>query len=260
VRAPHDCRVQPDAPIEVAYRDDDLLVVIKPAGLPTTSPDGRGCLTERVQALDPRAPRLHASSRLDAEVTGLVTFARTTRAIEALLAARRAGAYGRCYVALAPRAPQPAVGAWRLGIALDRRDKRLRAWAGSPRAALGELRDAHTTFATAAERPLAAALHLRPHTGRTHQLRVHAAAAGVPLLGDVAYGGAARITAADGRVVAARRVLLHCALLELPRVGASTGERLVVRAPIATDLLGVWESLGGEAAALVPALESNPPA
>jgi len=241
--------------IDVVYRDDDLLVVNKPAGLPTTSPDGRGCLTERVQALDPRAPRLHASSRLDADVTGLVTFARTTRAIEALLAARRDGAYGRCYVALAPRAPSPPSGEWRLAIALDRRDKRLRAWEGSPRAAAGERREAHTTYATAAEQPLATVLHLRPRTGRTHQLRVHCAAAGVPLLGDVAYGGAARITGHDGRVVAARRVLLHCALLELPRVGAASAERIVVRAAVPADFGGVWEALGGEAAALVPELE-----
>ncbi len=259
MRAPRGIDASADVPLEVAYRDDELLVVIKPAGLPTTSPDGRGCLTERVHALDPRAPRLHASSRLDAEVTGLVTFARTTRAIEALLAARRAGTYGRCYVALTARAPTPPAGEWRRAIALDGRDKRLRAWDGSPRAAAGERRDAHSTYATAAERPLAVALHLRPHTGRTHQLRVHCAAAGLPILGDVAYGGAARITALDGRVIAARRVLLHCALLELPRIGDVSGARLAVRAPLPADLLGVWTSLGGEAASLVPAVESPAP-
>ncbi len=246
-----------ETPLGVAYRDDDLLVVVKPPGIPTTSPDGRGCLVERVRALDPGAPRLHASSRLDAEVTGLVTFARTTRAIEALLAARRAGTYERCYLALAARAPSPPAGEWRWAIAHDQRDKRLRTVAGSPRADATDVREAWTTYATAAERPLGAALHLRPRTGRTHQLRVHCAAAGSPLLGDVAYGGAARVTAPDGRVVAARRVLLHCALLVLPQVGGHAGARRVVRAAPPADLAGVWAALGGDPAALQPEPESE---
>ena len=66
------------------YRDAHLLALYKPSGLPTTSPDGKRCLTEVASALDPQAPQLQASSRLDAEVTGLVTFARTGKAIQAL--------------------------------------------------------------------------------------------------------------------------------------------------------------------------------
>src|SRR6266545_3893474 len=72
----------------VVHRDDDLLVIDKPSGLPTTSPDGVNCLASWAREHDPDAPRLHASSRLDAEVTGLVTFARTSRAIQQLTAAR----------------------------------------------------------------------------------------------------------------------------------------------------------------------------
>lgn len=254
-RAPRPARSAPRAPlppIEIAYRDDDLLVVVKPAGIPTTSPDGHDCLVELVQALDPYAPRLHATSRLDAEVTGLVTFARTTRAIEALLAARRAGTYGRCYVALAPHAPTPPAGAWTGSIAHDLRDKRLRTLAGSERAGHDDVRAAATDYATAATVPLAAALHLRPRTGRTHQLRVHCAAAGLPLLGDTQYGGLARITAPDGRVVAAKRVMLHCALLVLPRVASRDDERVVVRAAIPADMRSVWSAVGGDVGVLEP--------
>ena len=71
--------------IAIVHRDAELLVVNKPSGLPTTSPDGGDCLVARVHELDPDAPRLHPTSRLDAEVSGLVTFARTARATEALL-------------------------------------------------------------------------------------------------------------------------------------------------------------------------------
>jgi 23S rRNA-/tRNA-specific pseudouridylate synthase len=241
-------------PIEIAYRDEDLLIVIKPAGIPTTSPDGKNCLVELVQALDPHAPRLHATSRLDAEVTGLVTFARTTLAIEELLLARRNGRYGRCYVALAPHAPAPPSGEWTGTIAHDLRDKRLRTIAGTEGAGTDDLRAAATDYATAATVSLAVALHLRPRTGRTHQLRVHCAAAGLPLLGDTQYGGTARITAPNGRVVAARRVMLHCALLVLPSVTHRSRERIIVRAPIPADMSGVWVALGGDLAALEPTI------
>jgi 23S rRNA-/tRNA-specific pseudouridylate synthase len=243
---------RPIDPIAIAYRDDDLLIVVKPAGIATTSPDGRDCLVELVRALDPDAPRLHATSRLDAEVTGLVTFARTTRAIEALLEARKAGAYGRCYVALAPHAPMPPAGNWSAAIAHDLRDKRLRTTQGSARASADDVRTASTDYATAATLSLGAALHLRPRTGRTHQLRVHCAAAGLPLLGDTQYGGVARVTSPNGRVVAARRVMLHCALLSLPRIAANGSEHIVVRAPVPADMSATWSALGGDVSALEP--------
>lgn len=241
-------------PIEIAYQDEDLLIVVKPSGIPTTSPDGHDCLVEQVQALDPHAPRLHATSRLDAEVTGLVTFARTTLAIEELLLARRTGRYARCYVALAPRAPTPPSGEWTGTIAHDLRDRRLRTIAGTEGAGTDDLRAALTAYATVATVPLAAALHLRPRTGRTHQLRVHCAAAGLPLLGDTSYGGVARVIAPDGRVVAARRVMLHCALLVLPSIARRSRERIIVRAAIPADLAAVWQALGGDLAALEPAV------
>ncbi len=88
--------------VRVAHRDAALLILEKPSGLPTTSlPGGGEALTDVAVRLDPDAPALHASSRLDAEVTGLVTFARTKAANAALLEARRRGRYGRRYLALA---------------------------------------------------------------------------------------------------------------------------------------------------------------
>ncbi|HKP57025.1 MAG TPA: pseudouridine synthase, partial [Polyangiales bacterium] len=96
----------------VVFRDADLLVLDKPSGLPTTSPDGGECLAAWARAHDPDAPRMHPSSRLDAEVTGLVTLARTPRAIQQLTAARAAGQYRRFYVGLAGRSPEPPAGDW----------------------------------------------------------------------------------------------------------------------------------------------------
>ena len=70
--------------MKVVYRDDDLLVVEKPSGIPTTAPGAQSSLVQAVKRLDPSAPRLHPTSRLDAEVSGLVTFARTRSAATTL--------------------------------------------------------------------------------------------------------------------------------------------------------------------------------
>jgi 23S rRNA pseudouridine1911/1915/1917 synthase len=98
--------------------------------------------------------------------------------------------------------------------------------------------------------PSAAVLLLRPQTGRTHQLRVHAAAAGVPLLGDRHYGGAMRVVLPDGRVVRAARVILHCARLKLPSIGA--GAPLTIDAPVPEDMRELFTRLGGAAEAFTP--------
>jgi 23S rRNA-/tRNA-specific pseudouridylate synthase len=224
----------------VLHRDRDLLVLYKPTGLPTTRPDDGPCLVRWAEALDPKAPRLHASSRLDAEVTGLVTFARSQRAIQALLEARRAGRYERFYLGISAAAPEPAEGEWRWAIAQDPRDPRRRV-ALAPDDARGAR--SLTRYRVQSLQPLAAVLALRPETGRTHQLRVHAARAGVPLLGDRHYGGEAKRVLADGRVLRASRVMLHCARVRLPAIAG--GEPLTIDAPVPDDMHKLWRELGG---------------
>ncbi len=224
--------------VRVVHRDEQLLVLHKPPGLPTTSPDGRNCLVAEARRLDPRAPRLHPSSRLDAEVSGLVTFARTRRATRALLDARASGRYGRLYVGIASATPGPAEGRWEGAIGIDPQDRRRRVVAAAGR-------PARTEYRAAEQAPDGACLlELRPHTGRTHQLRVHAAQAGVPLLGDVVYGGPRRVVRPDGRVVTARRVMLHCAALSLPDVARGRGT-LELRAELPDDMRAVWTALSG---------------
>jgi 23S rRNA-/tRNA-specific pseudouridylate synthase len=229
--------------VPIVHRDAELLVVNKPSGLPTTSPDGGDCLVARVRALDPDAPRLHPTSRLDAEVSGLVTFARTSRATEALLEARRAHAYGRTYLALVTKAPADDEGRWVLPIAVDPRDRRRRLVSFDD----PETKPSSTRFFVRARGELTL-LALFPETGRTHQLRVHCAHVGSPMFGDVIYGGERRVTRANGRVVSAKRVMLHCAALDLPNV-AGEG-RLALVAPVPPDLASVWRGVGGDPSAL----------
>jgi 23S rRNA pseudouridine955/2504/2580 synthase len=229
----------------IVHRDTHLLVLYKPPGIATTSFGGGPCLVRDAKALDPEATFLHPSSRLDSEVSGLVTFTRTREANRALLAARAAGQYCRCYVALAATAPDPPQGSWDSPIAIDPNDKRLRLAAGATGPGSRSGKPALTVYETVGQtRGSAVVLRLRPKTGRTHQLRAHAAAARSPLLGDRHYGGLTRIALADGRVLSIRRAMLHCAQIDIPDL--ARGGRLVLTAETPQDMLELWQALGGD--------------
>ncbi len=228
---------------EIIHRDDDILVVSKPPGLPTTSPgrDDRSLVHWVSNRFAPLRP--HATSRLDSPVSGIVTFALTREANRHLLGARRDGRYERVYVGITLGEPSPADGRWSSPISIDPADPKHRI-AGPGR---GE-RAASTRYAVAARTAEATLLELRPDTGRTHQLRVHASHAGVPLFGDRAYGGEPRKVLPDGRVVTARRVMLHCARVAFP--ARSGGDPIELVAPVLADMRAVWAELGGPEEAL----------
>ena len=219
----------------VIHRDEDLLVVCKPPGLPTTSPSDGPCLVRWVEETFPDL-RGHPTSRLDSAVTGLVTFALTKAANQRLLQARRNGTYGRVYFGITLRPLEPQQGVWTWPISIDPGNRKLRI-AGSGR---GE-RDARTRYEVAAKAPHGSMLRLIPETGRTHQLRVHAARADAPLFGDHAYGGERRVALPDGAVVTAPRVMLHCAEIALP--WGSDVRRF--EAPLPKDMRSTWHALGG---------------
>lgn len=238
-----------------------LVFVAKPPGMPT-EPDRAGSASSVVArvaaALAVPESELHALSRLDAGVSGVVTLARTAGGRAVVEAARRAGRFGRRYVALAAGTPAPASGTWSGAIARAARGKRRVAPEGA-----ADAQEATTRYRTIASAgpalfdgrdgaPRSATLlALTPITGRTHQLRAHAASAGAPLLGDPSYGGPRRARLATGRVLPLPRVLLHAAWVEL-EAGA---ERWRVAAPLPPDLVSTWEALGGDVAALERALD-----
>jgi len=202
--------------VPILHRDEHFLVVDKPSGIATTSPTGRDCLVELVRALDPSAPKMHPTSRLDAEVSGVLVFARTDRAIEHALAARRAHAYRRLYVAVSARTPPEAEGRWDFPIGVDPKDARRRVVdTRSP-----DAKPSATNFRIVAHTDQGAFLALAPETGRTHQLRVHASHANAPFVGDIHYGGPKRIVAPNGRITTVSRVMLHCARVALPALGS----------------------------------------
>jgi 23S rRNA pseudouridine1911/1915/1917 synthase len=227
-----------------------LLFVDKPAGL-QTEPDARheDTLVSRIAAQLglPRA-QVHALSRLDTGVSGVVTLGLTTEARRLVTEWRERGRFRRRYLALASGVALPASGSWSESI--GRASGNLRSVAGR------NPEPAHTDYALVASSPAhdrtsprqLQLLALAPHTGRTHQLRVHAAAHGAPLLGDRAYGGASRLTAATGSVRALDRIALHAAWVELP-----LSEPLRFEAAVPAELTAIWSDFAGDPAAFATA-------
>jgi len=222
------------APLERArllYADAELAAVDKPAGVPAqpTLTSDRGTLPELVSALVGGAVTL--VHRLDRETSGVTVFARTKGAAAALAEAFRTGAPEKTYLALAARPPAPAEG--RIDLALGKDPARAGLRRVDP---AGEA--AATRYRTLRAGPLAALVEARPETGRTHQIRVHLAALGAPLLGDARYGGPRRVGE-----VAIPRVMLHAARLELDH--PATGARMVLEAPVPEDFRLIEAALVG---------------
>jgi 23S rRNA pseudouridine1911/1915/1917 synthase len=219
--------------IHVLHHGEGLLAVDKPAGI-STIPDqhgAEGSLLFRAARRAAVAPEtLHATSRLDRGVSGVVVFVESARARERVQAARASGAYDRRYVALTAKAPSPRKGAWDepIGRARDPKKRMVRG---------RDATNAVTRYEVAGETPLASMLRVEPVTGRTHQIRVHASHAGVPLLGDRDYGGARTIVLPTGKVLAFERIALHCAEVRL--LG------LALRSSLPEALRAWWSALGG---------------
>lgn len=240
---------EPSAPVTILAERPDAVAVAKPAGIPTI-PDLHGSahslVAQVARLLDVDAATLHPSSRLDRDVSGVVTFARNAAGQAWLAQARSSGRYLRRYVAIAVPSPKaaalPDVGTWSAPIGRAR-DPKLRAARGP------EAKEAVSHFAVVVRQNDVALLALAPVTGRTHQLRVHASDAGWPLLGDKAYGGPSRLVLDDGRVLALTRVALHCARVTI--------DGWDVRCPVDDALLSPWASLGGSPDAWNTAVECS---
>lgn len=185
----------------VIHLDADLVVVNKPAGLPSVP--GRGpaladCAWTRVQALAPDALVVH---RLDMATSGLLLFARGAalqRAFSIAFAERRVH---KRYEAIVDGGPEADEGRIDLPLAAD--------WPNRPRQQVDPLRGkpSLTHWRVLAREGPRTRMALAPLTGRSHQLRVHAAAMGWPIVGDALYGGPA--------AAAAPRLLLHACELRL---------------------------------------------
>jgi 23S rRNA (cytosine1962-C5)-methyltransferase len=200
----------------VLHEDAHVIVVDKPVGVSThaADPARRDDVVSRLQdwlgARDGVAPSsvyLGVHQRLDKGTSGVLLFARDRSANGPLAEAFAGRTAEKRYLAVVEPAPRGAPGGT-LTHLVERGDgdlMRARPVLPKDRVRDDDPRLAVTRYEVLAREDGRALLAFTPRTGRTHQIRVQAAAAGFPLVGDVAYGGAA-----------APRVMLHAAALTLP--------------------------------------------
>jgi 23S rRNA-/tRNA-specific pseudouridylate synthase len=198
------------APVREVYRDGWVLVVDKPSGLSTQAPRGGGDnLFDRLVAAEKYAALHH---RLDRPASGLLAVSLDRRANRGMAAAFRDRTAERYYLVVV-LGELSEIGEW--------------TWEIQGRAARTSWRSVHCAQGMSV-------LEARLHTGRTHQIRRHAAQAGHPVIGDRRYGGAA------GR--AWPRLALHAWRLRLPH--PRTGDVLACEANPGPDLAPLLERVG----------------
>ena len=181
-----------DGPLDILFEDDALLAVDKPAGLlmhPSFYRD-TGTLANRLLGYYARTGQpcaVHPISRLDRDTFGVVLLAKNAHIHARMMEALQAAQVQKTYEALIWGAPPEISGIWRFPIARKGGESLLR-----------EVREdgqtAETRFRILRRFADCTHMELEPVTGRTHQLRVHCAHVGCPILGDPQYGTEASLT------------------------------------------------------------------
>ncbi|HUF52864.1 MAG TPA: RluA family pseudouridine synthase [Dehalococcoidia bacterium] len=226
-----------EIPLTVVYQDNDIIVVDKPAGLTVHPAPGHASGT-LVNALLAAVPDLQAMTgtfrpgivhRLDKDTSGLLVVAKNERALRALQQQMKERRVHKTYLALVEGVPSPREGAIEAPLGRHPKNRKKQAVVAGGREALTRYR---VTRQLAGGRY--ALLEVEPVTGRTHQIRVHMAAIGHPIVGDGVYGRRSEIVG---------RQFLHAARLGF---GMPLGGREVeFVSPLPEDLREALAEVGG---------------
>lgn len=227
----------------IIYQDAHVIALNKPFGLPVQGgPNIRLHVDGLLDALRFGAPdRPRLVHRIDRETSGLLLLARSPGAAAKLAAAFRGRHITKTYWAVVVGRPEPASGE------INRPLARLAPGKSGERTALAMLDDpksaqaitSYETLDVVAKRFALLAMH--PHTGRTHQLRVHAASMGTPILGDSKYG--VEFSQVEGY---APQLHLHARALSLPHPAGGT---LHLQAELPPHMRETFKALGFPGAA-----------
>jgi 23S rRNA pseudouridine1911/1915/1917 synthase len=237
---PDDLRPE-EIPLDVVYRDDDVIVIDKPAGLVTHPSPGHagGTLVNALLALDPDAWRFGSIAgvqrpgivhRLDRDTSGLLMVARNDAAQASLQAQLRARRVRKTYLGLVGGVVEALAGRIEKPIGRDPRNRlRMAVTAGG--------RPAVTGYRVLERFDRWTLLDLDLVTGRTHQIRVHLASIGHAVAGDPVYAGGIVRRGPDGL----GRLFLHA--WKLGFVSPGSGRLVRCEAPLPDELEGVLEAL-----------------
>ena len=226
----------------VLYRDDQLMVLNKPPGLPVQGGPGiTHHLDALLDALRFGADRPRLVHRLDRDTSGVLVLARTAGVAGKLAAAFRGRSVEKTYWAVVAGRPSPSEG--RIDLPLRRTGG-----ARGARTVAAERDDPEGAHALTDYRTLDNAgqklawLELHPLTGRTHQLRVHCVALGTPILGDTKYAEPDQNDAFSARVSGlSGKLHLHARALRLPHPAGGT---LLVEADLPLHMRQTFRTLG----------------
>ena len=223
-------------PLDLVYQDEEVAVVDKPAGLPVHPGPGHpdGTLVNGLLALCPDIQGIGGDirpgivHRLDKDTSGLMAVAKTHAAHQSLSEQLKSRRVTKGYLALATGKVMPAEGLIDAPIARDSRNrKRMAVTAGG--------RESRTCYRTLENPSGHTLLELLLETGRTHQIRVHLAYLGYPLLGDDTYGRSSPLLA---------RQFLHAYNLGFEH--PNSGEWMDFHSGLPGDLTAVLEHLGAQ--------------
>jgi 23S rRNA pseudouridine1911/1915/1917 synthase len=214
----------PKPKLDVLYEDNHLLVVNKPAGLPTQGVvEGAASVVTLAKAYlkqkykKPGNVYLGVVSRLDASTSGVLVLARTSKGAGRLAEQFRERETEKIYWALVERPPTPPAG--ELSHWVLKNDRKLRMEVVPPRTNCAQhAKLAYQTLRTEKERAL---VEVRLHTGRKHQVRLQLSTIGCPILGDHKYGSRAEFPGGGIALHAQRLAIEH----------PTTKERLEFQAP-----------------------------
>lgn len=239
VTFPDEPTVRPESlPLDIVYEDEDLLVVNKPAGM-VVHPAARlvsGTLVNALLAYCPQVAdvggpdRAGIVHRLDRETSGLIVVAKNPETHAALQRQFKRRLVRKTYVALVEGQVSPREGIIEVPIGRDPKDRTRMAVSRTGRPAITQYRVVEVF-------PQYTLLEVRPHTGRTHQIRVHLAWLGYPVVGDRVYGQRRQTLLPDRHFLHAR---------ELAFTHPVTGEKLAFSAPLPPELTTLLNQLRRE--------------
>lgn len=230
--------VQPEEiELDIIYEDDDLAIINKPAGLVVHPGTGNpsGTLVNAILARYPQIAEMSYAPkrrgivhRLDKETSGLILIAKKANTLHKMMKQFQARTVDKVYLTLVERPPKTPTGRINLPIDRDQKDRKKMAVHRDGRPAVSEFMTLETFSAGQT------LVQVKLLTGRTHQIRVHMAYIGAPVVGDRVYGRRKQRVSLKGQFLHATKLCF-----DHPR----TGERMCFESPLPARLEAVLENL-----------------